>query len=55
MELPAEWHEEIQRRLDDGMTPDAIANHFGRMVDDITLEEIAAVRDAAIDASRDKG
>lgn len=48
MELPAEWHEEIERQVTAGMRPDAVANYFGRMVDEITLEEIAAVRDAAI-------
>ncbi|WP_063045049.1 hypothetical protein [Nocardia pseudovaccinii] len=52
MKLPAEWRAEIEKQADAGLDPDAIANYFGRMVDEITLEEITAVRDAAIARQR---
>ncbi|WP_225730996.1 MULTISPECIES: hypothetical protein [unclassified Nocardia] len=48
MSLPTEWIEEIKQRVEAGLTPDSIADYFGRMVDEITLEEIAEVRDTAI-------
>ncbi len=38
--------DEVRRRLEQGMTPDAIANSIGRM-SDLEEDEIAAVRQLA--------
>jgi uncharacterized protein (DUF433 family) len=36
--------DDIQRRLDSGMSPDAIAHHYGRVAD-LDLADVASIRD----------
>ena len=49
--LNDEQLDEIRRHLDEGMTPDAIADYLGRVAD-LDLMDIVTIRSAAVALSR---